>query len=202
MFVFYHRFQFNKSNSIKFGIMSLYAIVGILVCILLVNFTEKEFIEARRIESKRFHVRHEDIYRQLREIRNLLKSSNREKTKSSLKIDDVSMITSRQRRNLEIDMYMMDVSKLQNVSICSYTVEPVGEEFGDRILKNLHHIKCNNNLGNRCQSNQPHCCIQTYDEIDLSIPGKANEMVTIYTGCVCAHPHMIKLKDHNMKELD
>ncbi|KOX78190.1 hypothetical protein WN51_09549 [Melipona quadrifasciata] len=114
------------------------------------------------------------------------------------------MITPRQRRNLEIDsMYVMDVSKLQNASICSYTVEPVGEEFGNRILKNLHHIKCNpNNLGNRCQSNQPHCCIQTYDKIDLSIPGKANEMVTIYTGCVCAHPRMIKAKHHNMKELD
>ncbi|KAK9305985.1 hypothetical protein QLX08_003215 [Tetragonisca angustula] len=187
--------------------MSLYAIVGILVCILFVNFTEKEFIEARRIEPERFHVRHEGIYRQLREIRHLLESSNRGKTKSSLTIDDVSMssmITPRQRRNLGIDsMYVMNVSKLQNASICSYTIEPVGEEFGDRILKNLHHIKCKpNNLGNRCQSNQPHCCIQTYDEIDLSIPGKANEMVTIYTGCVCAHPRMIKAKDHNMKELD
>ena len=185
--------------------MSLYAIVGILVCILLVNFTEKEFIEARRIEVERFHVRHKGIHRHLHKIHHLLETNNREGTKSSLTIDDVSMnsmITPRKRRNL-VDLYTMHVSKLQNASICSYTIEPVGEEFANRIPKNLHHIKCNRNHGNRCQSdNKPHCCIQTYEEIDLSIPGKANKMMTLYTGCVCAHPPMTKTKNHKIEELD
>ncbi|XP_033366968.1 uncharacterized protein LOC117243515 [Bombus vosnesenskii] len=190
--------------------MSLYTIVGIIVCILLVNFTEKEFTEAR-IRSERFHVRHQGIYRQLRRVRHLIESSNQWRSKNLSKINDDgavwmnSIAAQRKRRNLEIinDGFVVEVSRLQNASICNYTIEPVGEIFGSRVLSNLHHIKCNpTDLGNRCQSNKPHCCIQTYEIIDLPIPNKANEPVTIYTGCVCAHLHTIKAKNFKMKGLD
>lgn len=158
-------------------------ITGILVCIMFINFTKKDLTEAKA-SPERLHIHHKGVYRRFNETKN----NNEESLINLLMLNgsDAMILKNRifRRKRTYKEIYHIEAEKLQKTALCNYTIEPLEEIFGGWISQ-LYHIKCiDTNLGMKCNgSNQPHCCIQTYQEVELPEYGKER----IYTGCICAY---------------
>lgn len=89
-------------------------------------------------------------------------------------------------RNLK-QIYDVDVTKVQNRSVCNYTVEPF--DITDDYIKpkDLVEITCNDNvIGSNCQFNGGYCCMQTYSTIQVLNKKGSMKRKRINTGCICA----------------
>ncbi|XP_043787069.1 uncharacterized protein LOC122711938 [Apis laboriosa] len=171
--------------------MSIYIITGILVCIMFINSTKKDLTEAKA-SPERLHIHHRGVYRRFNEIHHLIENNNEENLKNLINLlmfngSDVMISKngiSIRRKRTHKKIYHIEAEKLQKTALYNYTMEPLGEIFGSW-MSQLYHIKCiDANLGMKCNGpNQPHCCIQTYQEVELPEYG----MERIYTGYICAH---------------
>lgn len=180
--------------------MSMYIITGILVCIMFINSTKKDLTEAKA-SPERLHIHHKGVYRRFNEIHHLIENNNEESLINLLMLNGSDVMISknqisvrRKRRNKEI--YYKKAKTLQETALCNYTIEPF-KIFNGSWISQLYHIKCiDGNLGMKCNGpNQPHCCIQIYQEIELPEYG----MERIYTGCICAYIFSNRIKSEYLK---
>ena len=149
----------------------MYIITGILVCIMFINSTKKDLTEAKA-SSERHHIHHKGVYRRFNEIHHTIENNNEESLINLLMFngsDDMiskNRISDRKKRSHET--YFIEAESLQKTAVCNYTMEPLEEIFGGWVSQ-LYHIKCiDGNLGMKCNGlNQPHCCMQTYQEVKL-----------------------------------
>lgn len=173
--------------------MSMYIITGILVCIMFINSTKKDLTEAKA-SSERHHIHHKGVYRRFNEIHHTIENNNEESLINLLMLngsdDMISKNRISDRRKRSHETYFIEAESLQKTAVCNYTMEPLEEIFGGWVSQ-LYHIKCiDGNLGMKCNGpNQPHCCMQTYQEVKLPEYG----MQRIYTGCICAYVYSARI---------
>lgn len=192
----------------KFDRTSKRIAVGVIACIIFLNLARNALTEAKKLPVEEYHVRHRGIHRYLEKIHRHIDRKNRENSEPHPRREEEknawkNSLSARVKRHhaSALNDFILEVSTLQNASVCNYTLEPVGEEFGIWMSTNLHHIKCNSDvIGNKCQNKRPYCCIQTFEIIDLPFPNKPSQQVKIYTGCLCAYPRINKLLKPKIEE--
>lgn len=85
-------------------------------------------------------------------------------------------------------IFDVDVSKVQNRSLCNYTVTQFDISDDNIMPRDLVEITCNNNvIGSDCQlTGGTYCCMQTYSTIQVLSKKGTTKRRRINTGCICA----------------